>query len=143
MEGLVEGDGCRPEKYDIGDIVAMSFEIRTKPAFEVMRFTSKLLAKQFNSFEDFTELLERESQMTPIAYIYRLLSNERTFYVGETRSVMKRHSRHRQIFGDCEMEVIECCPSDQRKDREHYWMEYYTNLGFELKNKRWQSNPKY
>ena len=71
--------------------------------------------------------------------IYRLVKDDKVVYVGKTKSTLQRRkggnytAMDKQFVKQCEIELIE---ETNDVSRERYWIDYYTELGFDLLNKR-------
>lgn len=71
--------------------------------------------------------------------IYRLVKDGEIVYVGKTKSTLKRRKQgsfykmDREFSNSCEIELIEITDD---VSRERYWIDYYTELGFNLLNRR-------
>ena len=71
--------------------------------------------------------------------VYKLVLDDKVVYVGITKRTLNErkedgyiHTGCNYILKDAKIELIE---ETNNKDRERYWIEYYSNLGNKLYNK--------
>jgi len=71
--------------------------------------------------------------------IYKLIKDDEVVYIGKTKISLSRrksgayYSMSRDFICKCKIELIE---ETEDVSRERYWIEYYFNQGYKLKNKR-------
>jgi len=78
------------------------------------------------------------SIMKEITYIYYLhVGDNIPFYIGKTKDLIRRKYKHSILYGKIDIEIIDQCDDKKEiwKPLESYWIKYYKQQGFILKNK--------